>query len=201
MSISDDKKLETLNDHYKDTFAQIRDYISLRDKLLIWILLVAAVMLFEVFSPSEAGLAIAQFASEKVGLNGALINTSFIGSVIWFLMLVLTMKYFQTVGLIEKHYDYIEKVEDAIRKNYDGATGIFSREGRHYLENYPLFSDWSWLLYTIIFPILLVAVLLYKIYNEVFISGCSVIFYINLLIFICIVTSTILYLRMLHFKK
>ncbi len=200
MEATDDTKLNILHDHYKDTFNQIRNYIVSRDRLLILILLVSAIMLFQIFSPKESGLMIAQFVSKKIGLDSPF-DPSFLGSIIWFSMLGLIIKYFQVVGLIEKQFDYIHLIEENIAKSYGNNHKLFTREGLHYLDDYPLFSDWTSFLYTKVFPIILSITIILKIYHEIIAGNYSVIFFVNLIIFICIFTSIILYLRMLHFKK
>ena len=55
---SEDTKLELLNDHYKDTFAHLQEFRKLREQLFLLILVAITLMLFQVFSPKEAGDAI-----------------------------------------------------------------------------------------------------------------------------------------------
>ena len=44
MALSDDKALEVLYDHYKDSFAQIQRYIQSRNRLLLYVFLGTAGM-------------------------------------------------------------------------------------------------------------------------------------------------------------
>ena len=120
-------------------------------------------MCLGLFSNSEAESILSQLIANKLGLVAPL-NISFVGSIIWFGLLSLVIKYFQTVFIIEKYYPYLHNLE----KQVDEACGknIITREGRTYLENYPLFSAWTHFLYTILFPILLFIVVTLKISNE-----------------------------------
>lgn len=161
----EDTKFQVLYDHYKDTFSNIRNYLKLRDRLFFSILVVVVFMLFQIFSPKEAGATISQLISSKLGLEGST-NITFVGSVIWFALLGLVVRYFQTVGLIERQYKYIHKVEEEISSGY-GEKEIFTREGKSYLADYPLFSKWTWGLYTIAFPILLLVIVSIKLAVEV----------------------------------
>jgi len=74
MALSEDKKLEILNDHYKDTFSHILNYLKQRDRLFLYLLLVLTVMFLQVVSPSESDAVISKFISRHVG--DVIINTS-----------------------------------------------------------------------------------------------------------------------------
>jgi|RhiMetdeSRZDD1v2_1073273.scaffolds.fasta_scaffold159700_2 hypothetical protein len=58
---TDDTKLQILNDHYKDSFTHLRDYLKLRDWLFFLILIVMTLMSFQLYSPRESREVIYQF--------------------------------------------------------------------------------------------------------------------------------------------
>jgi len=64
--ITEDTKFQILHDHYKDSFAQIREFIQLRDRLFLLILIVVILMLFQIYSPKDSGVAISQFVSKQL---------------------------------------------------------------------------------------------------------------------------------------
>jgi len=196
---SEDSKFQTLYDHYKDSFSYLRQYLNTRDRLLALILIVVIVMMFQVFSPVEAQIVISQLISQKLGLTQS-IDFSFIGSVIWFLMLSLCVKYFQTVVYINNNYNYIHSLEKEIGLNY--KEGIFEREGKFYSNDKSLFKKWVKILFTIILPMLLIFVLSVKIFAELnSVEKISWILRINTMFYVFIVISIFLYLLKLHFKK
>jgi hypothetical protein len=160
---TDDVKLEILHDHYKDSFAHVREYIAVRDRLLFYILIVLTLILLQIFSPQDGGRKLSEFITSKLGLTSQ-ISTAFIVSMIWFGLLALLIKYFQTVICIEGQYEYIHRLEDELSKHY--KEEIFSREGKTYSKNYPIFSKWAHIIYRIIFPGLLVTIVLIKIAGE-----------------------------------
>ena len=160
---TDDTKLEILHDHYKDSFAHVREYIAVRDRLLFYILIVLTLILLQIFSPQDGGKKLSEFVTSKLGLASQ-ISTAFIVSMIWFGLLALLIKYFQTVTCIEGQYEYIHRLEDELSKQYKGE--IFTREGKTYLKNYPTFSKWTHIIYRLIFPALLVMIVLIKIVGE-----------------------------------
>jgi len=194
-----DKKIELLNDHYKDTFAQLKEYLKLRDRLFLLILVTITLLLFQIYSPDEAGVTIGAFLSKKLEIQNT-ISIAFIGSVIWFALLALVIRYFQTIIFIERQYAYIHNLEDQLSKHYQDKA--FTREGKSYLKNYPLFSDWAYILYTMVFPSLLILIVLGKMINEFYFSkGISLLLIFDTIIALCILISTVLYMRMVHFQK
>ncbi len=98
-TLSYDKKIELLSDHYKDTFAQLKDYLKLRDRLFALILVTITLLLFQIYSPDEAGVTIGAFIAKNLEIQNT-INIAFVGSVIWFVLLGFVIRYFQTVILI-----------------------------------------------------------------------------------------------------
>lgn len=196
--LTDDTKFQILHEHYKDSFTQIQEYIKLRDRLFILILIVVTLMLFQIYSPKDSGIAISQFVAKKFELENSM-DISFIGSILWFGLLGLVIRYFQTVVHIERQYEYIHNLEEQISPYYDNKT--FTKEGQSYLNAYPLFSEWIWRLYTFIFPVLLLIVVFTKIINEWLHSETkSLLLFINAAIFMFILISIILYL-LFHLRR
>ena len=100
MDISEDKKLEVLNDHYKDTFSHIRSYLKQRDRFFAYLLLVLVIMFLQVVSPGESDAVISKLIAEKAG-KSVVINTAFIRGMLWFVLLSLVIRYYQiTVDII-----------------------------------------------------------------------------------------------------
>jgi hypothetical protein len=198
-TLKDDTKLEVLHDHYKETFSHIEDFRKLRDQLLALIFITITLMLFQVFSPMEAGNAIGQFVVNSLDIQGS-IDISFLGSVIWFSLLAFVVRYFQTVVHIERQYDYVHSLEELLSQYYDGNA--FTREGKSYLRGYPLFSNWASALYTIIFPGLMFIIVVAKIGNEFYLANhIPVLLVFNSLIALFILVSIVLYLILLFFRK
>jgi hypothetical protein len=198
-AIKKDQHVDLLNDHYKDTFTHLSEYRRLRDRLFALILLTITIMLFQLYSPDEAGRAIGEFVVSKLDLQ-TLIGISFIESIIWFILLSLVIRYFQTVILIERQYDYLHRLEEEINKNFGGVA--FTREGKSYLKNYPLFSKWTHMLYTIVSPALLILVIMVKISHEIyFASGTTPLLIFDIAIAIFTLISTILYLVSIYHQS
>jgi hypothetical protein len=160
---SEETKLEVLHAHYLDTFANIRNALRQRDRLFAYTVIAATIMLLQVVAPQDTDAAIGKLVSKKLDLESPF-SLSVIGTVLWFAILGLTMRYFQTVIYIERQYTYIHSLEEQLAANYRGT--VFTREGKSYLGNYPLFSKWTNAVYTIVFPAVLVLVLTVKLSTE-----------------------------------
>lgn len=199
--VSTDVKFAALHEHYNDTFANIKESISLRDKLTALILLVLAFATLYTFWPADAITAFSQISAQKLGLS-VNIDGSFLGSIIWLALLVVIVRYTQVVVYIERQYTYIHRLEKELHSIFgDGIT--FTREGRSYLKKYPKFSDWIWILYIVIFPSLLAVVVLVKIISEWTNSfpAVSIPLVLNTVIAFCILFSIVLYTLFIHRQK
>jgi len=197
--LSEETKVEVLHAHYVDTFSHIRRALGQRDRLFAYIVIGVTVMLLQVVAPRDTDAAIGRLISEKLALSGTL-SLSVIGTVLWFALLGLIVRYFQTVTYIERQYAYIHSLEELLAAHYGGAA--FTREGKFYLSDYSLFSKWTWSLYTIVFPSLLVVVLALKLASE-FCREPSLgwLFAFDALTFGAIGVSVALYLVSIHGKR
>jgi len=199
--ISSDIKFQTLHEHYKDTFSNIKESIKLRDKLVALVLFVLALVVLYTFWPADAITAFSQITVQKIGI-AINVDGSFLGSIIWFALLATIVRYTQVVIYIERQYAYIHHIEEELQKNYDSEI-IFTREGKSYLNKYPLFSDWVCLLYTTIFPLILISVVLAKITTEWVDSAYRFSFplLLNSALAISILISVVLYMLFMRKQK
>ena len=147
MKISNDVKLQVMLDHYKDSFGIIREHLKTRERIFLVILTLMSLQLLK-----ESSQSIVEFIRIQTGFEIAS-DKDAIKSILWFVLLASTSRYFQTNIHIEKQYRYIH----ALEKKFSDFSGeeIISREGKHYLSKYPLYSKWIGVLYTWVFPILL----------------------------------------------
>jgi hypothetical protein len=135
-------KFNNLCSHYKDTYEIHRESVRQRDRLFSGLLFVLALFAIQSFSPVMVAASVKayvnNFAGIQLGNSMAVIST-----VLWFALFGLSTKYFQTVVEIERQYGYIHSLEEEL--NYVYAESIaFTREGRSYLKEYPLFANWVW---------------------------------------------------------
>lgn len=193
---SPDTRLSVLSDHYNNTVADFKKLGKSRAINFITLLVLLGVMAFQYVSPSQSQSTLVQFAQKKLEID-ATISINLIGSLVWFALLYVAIRYFQSVINIEKQYNYTHKLEAELSKSYGGKA--FSREGKAYLNNYAVFSDWVHVVYWYIFPILFTIIITVKIVGEWLTNaqnGLAVV--LNTAIWLALVVSTALYAYSLH---
>lgn len=188
------ESIELYYDHYKDTFEHLQSYLRKRDNYTIMLFIMVSVLSFQINEPQESiKLANAFIQSE---FKDATIEFKYINTILLFVFLWLTILYYQINLLIEKTYKYIHKVEDNL--SHSGEYHI-TREGKNYLEHYPWLSFIVHRIYTILFPLLIILIIIFKLYYE-YIQDYTLL-YIDAIAALLIVLSSILYLSNRHFKE
>lgn len=186
-----DTKLTVLNDHYKETQRIVEQSVKSRDRNFFLILVLLGVMAFQLFSPQESGSLLSQIVKNQLNVDAS-ISLAYIGSLIWFGLFAVSIRYFQLVIGLERQYNYIHDLESQLANEYAGKA--FSREGKSYLKNYPLFFEWLHFVYRSVFPLLLIAAATVKIASEIrpqCINSLPLGF--NSVIYLMLVISTVLY--------
>jgi len=199
MEAGEDTKLSCLCSHYKDSFDIQAAAVKQRDILFYILLVVAAIFSLQITSIGFVNEVLSKYINKSIDVQLGK-KPDLLSSLVWFLLFGISSKYFQIVIQIEKSYDYIHKIEEEIGRYYP-ETPCFTREGASYLSDYPLFSNWVWALYTIVFPLLLLFSAWKKITVEIWssISEYSLL-NIDFIFYVIIGTSTILYLIKMHKK-
>jgi len=196
-----EKTIEIVYDHYKDTCAHNSEATKRRDRLMLFVVVALALLALQALSPVLANTTVADFLHFKFGVS-LQPNLSIVGNVIWFLLMIFTVRYFQTVVSIERQYNYIHSIEDKINESLGGNH--ITREGKTYLNDYPYFSNWTYWLYMIIFPTLLFVVGTVKIFSElrsIYVVGWNYYVLLDFIFFLLFFLSIIFYLLAIHKKK
>lgn len=200
-------KMQILHDHYKDTFSLQREYLKLRERLFIYVLLTVAIMVILSIIPGHTSSeALTKIAEDKLGTK-IVINQDAIDGVLWFVLLSFVVRYFQANNTVERNYDYIHKIEPELNRLFnEGAStpnlSLFQREGQEYLNNYKNFSNVVFYLYTVIFPVILLSVTGYKIYLQLMAkSQFDIVLYYDIVICGLIYVVVIQYSITLHYGR
>ena len=190
-------KSELLYDHYKETFAIIRDNLLQRNRFFIMLFVIMALQFLFAISPRSIASLITTIIhnSYNIDISGQMI---IIQCLLWLVLLYFTMRYYQSTVYIERQYNYIHSLEANIEDLMDIK---FNRESGDYLNNYPKMNDMIDILYKWIFPIIYCLVICCKIISEFQNSSSCLSLIFDAVIFICCFLLTILYLIFLHSKK
>ena len=111
-------KLQILSEHYKDTFLHMQGYLMLRSKRFFYLIIFVSVLLFQQYSPNFFQNVLSQVILKQIELKVD-IDLSFVGSIIWFCLLGITVLYFQVNVLINRQYKYIHKLEIKLNSYYE----------------------------------------------------------------------------------
>lgn len=147
-------KLTILHDHYRDTCAVMRAQRKARDRYFYFVIALLSVALFDLSAPEKFSETVADVLRAKLDVSTAP-DLSYVRSILWFLLLGLTVRYCQAALNVERQYTYVHNLEAKLSTHFDGA---FTREGAAYLADYPWFLSWAHCLYTFTFPLLLCAI-------------------------------------------
>lgn len=150
--------------HYKDTYEIHLASIKQRDTLFYALLVILALFSLQVTSTDMVNSALSSYVNKQLDISIDK-NSNLFGTLLWFLLFGFSSKYYQTVIQIERQYDYIHHLEEIVSSKYP-RTRAFTREGKSYLNEYPLFSNWIWFLYTLAFPLIILLCISIRIYGE-----------------------------------
>ena len=156
-------KLAFLHEHYRDTCAVMQSQRHARDRYFYLIVIILAVVLFDLAAPDGFAGAVGDMLRARLQLSSAP-NLTYVRSVLWFLLLGLTVRYCQAALGIERQYTYVHQLEATLARHVGSG---FRREGEAYLSDYPVFLSWAHYLYSLVFPVLLAAVAVGWTYRQI----------------------------------
>lgn len=156
--MTDEKKIEILYDHYKDTFENQKVFLQKRNYYTLICLGLIATLSFQMSNPDQSNVISSEIIKKNIG--DITIDFSYINSVLNFALLWVVIMYYQINLLIEKIYKYIQEIEGKLTKEM--APFEISREGKTYLDHYPWLSEVVHKIYSICFPVTLICVAIIK---------------------------------------
>ena len=148
-------------DHYKETFAIQQVYLSERNKLTVWLLVLLVLVAGFIYDPTAINEKVNQYVSSHVA--GLAFEMKYLNTGIIFLLLWVMTRYYQVVLQIERMYHYIDDCEKKLSK--DGNYKV-NREGAYYLKSYPWLSDVVDFCYVVLLPLFIIAIAVVKIIKE-----------------------------------
>lgn len=160
LEIPKEARLENLAAHYKDSYEIHLTAHGERNRLFYCLLICFALFLI---SAKETSLSQEIFKlfltpSEKF----CEVIAPFMPVLLWISLMGISVRYFQLCLQVEKQYDYLHALEKELNSYYPESEA-FTREGKAYLNDYPMFSNWMWLSYTVFLPATLMLASIYRI--------------------------------------
>lgn len=143
-------KLDIIYDHYKDTNEIQKENEKNRNKIFIILCVCILILMLMTIYPNNVYENIQEIILDKLGIS-IKFELKVLELFNWFIILYLTIKYYQINANIEKNYKYIHTIENDLEKKY--KLPIY-REGKNYLNKYPMFLTFSYIFYKYVFPTL-----------------------------------------------
>lgn len=143
--------LDVLHDHYKDSFSHIREREKQRDRLFLILIGLFALLSLQVLYPAAFGGVLGPLKVSGAEVDLGALPLPALLSASWVFTFAIALRYCQVSIDVERQYPYLHALEEKISAAI-GDRDLYRREGRAYLQNYPLFSDWAWFCYVFLFP-------------------------------------------------
>ena len=157
----DSSDLGILHDHYKESFSRILEREKQRDLLFLVLVAILGALFLAIQYPAHIQGLLKE--STEIALDTLPIPVT--TSATWTVFCVVMLRYCQLSLAIERQYAYLHRLEDAV-SSLLGHTSVYSREGRTYLADYPMFSTWTWAFYALAFPVITIVLEAFLIYLE-----------------------------------
>jgi hypothetical protein len=196
-----DVRFEQAAAHYKDSYDIHLNTLKDRNILFSCLLLCYALFLINVEKTSLVQELVSYALSSNNNLCLAL--SPFLPVLLWVSLMGITVRYFQLCLQVEKQYSYLHSLESELNAFYSASTiftcsAFFTREGKHYLKDYPMFSDWMWFLYTAILPFSLVAASIHRIGVDLHKLGMTYQGFACLISYLVLVIACFSYISKIH---
>ena len=187
----DEKKLEIYYDHYKDTFQQQVRYIENRNRYFFISLGLVGLLFILITDPTTVNNAANGFAQKNVS-EKFVFDFGYVNHFILFGLLCVLILYFQVNLTIEKHYEYLWKLENDLTNELQPLS--ITREGKFYLKVKPMYIKVVSKIYKFFYPISIICAVAFKLY--LVIQGqnfTSLSYWVDLVLCLIIIAITSLY--------
>lgn len=162
-------------DHYKETYQLSRQARQRRNKSFIILCILEALSFLLLIRPEQAWNLMIDSISRRLDITLTLGNT-ILQTLLWLLIIYVTIRYIQDVFYIERQYSYIGRLEaamaaimqDAINgsKTLSVNSSLFLRESDNYLTDYPIVLNLIDLFYKTLIPVIFIVINTVRIYHE-----------------------------------
>ena len=190
----DNNNIDTLYDHYKDSFGLQKESLKKRNLYTYALLAIIFVFSFQQQERMNFEFIVDNLIKDKIGV--VKIRITYVNTIINVVYLLLMMSYYQISLNIERLYTYIHKLENTLSQQ--GCK--IEREGCNYLNLYP----WMlWLVHRVYqwgLPIGLIVVSFLQI-NEFYEINLGLYKVINILLFSFSIIISLLYISYIHLHE
>jgi len=149
-----DQRLTILHDHYKETFARIRELERSRDRHFLIVIALYGFLAVQIAYPAQLSGSIESITVLGTQLEMGRLPLATLLSATWVFTLAIGLRYCQGSLAIDRQYPYLHELERTISPLVGGGQ-LYQREGDVYLRKYPVLLNGAWLAYVVLFPLIL----------------------------------------------
>ena len=193
---SENAQVDLYYDHYKDTQEIIKNHRVKRDKYTFFLFCIIAVIAFISIDAPNCSKIVNELLSSQLGLSS--ISFQVFNAIFLFILLFVSLQYYQSCLYIERMYLYLHNVENALSEM---SKMNIDRESKSYLNNYPKTTGLAYFFYTYIIPAIIILISFYKFYIEI--KEANTVVIIDCLFIIATILCSFVYIadRILISKK
>lgn len=161
------KEVNLYYDHYKDSFSLQKEYLSERNKLTAWLIILLVIVSGFIYDPTTLNEKVNRYVESKV--NGLAFELKYLNTGVIFILLWVITRYYQVVLQIEKMYNYINECEDNLSRGEQNSSDnyVITRESSYYLESYPWLKTVVDFSYVVLMPVAIISIATIKIIKEI----------------------------------
>lgn len=157
------EQIELLYDHYKESFSLSKATQKRRNKEFLVLCTLEALLFMILIRPEKAFEVMLVTISKKLDVDLLLGNT-ILQTLLWLLVVYVTIRYIQDMLYIERQYIFLGNLEKKIEEL--SSTNVFSREGDNYQKAYPIVLNLIDLFYKMFMPIFFCTINVVRIRQE-----------------------------------
>lgn len=191
--------IETYYDHYKETYNLNKEFQSYRNRNYVLLCILEGIAFMMIWNPDLICGILNDTARNELKI-AIQISNSILQTLNWFFILYILVRYIQNTLYIERGYLYIDKLEKQIQLllNEDETNTCFNREGKNYLQDYPIVLNLIDLFYKLLSPLAFTTINSVHIWFEWGHRNNIVAFCCDLLVFIATTILTVLFIIKLY---
>ena len=163
VAITDKDKVDLLYSHYQETYNLCYESKNRRNKMFVLLCILESISFLTLIKPSETFNMLLNGINSSLGITLDIGNT-LLQSLLWAMIVYVTIRYVQDTLYVERQYDYLDGLEKKIKEITN--INVFDREGDNYSKDYPMVLNFIDLFYKMISPILFFSINLIHIIME-----------------------------------
>ena len=164
-AVGEEKRLDILHDHFKETFARVVQVERVRDRQFFLVILLFALLIVEIGYPAAFKQSMGTFSVFGVEGNVSSLPLPALLNATWALTLAVTLSYCRSSIWVTRQYRYVHELESKISPMLR-AGDMYLRESKYYEDNYPTLLNMAWISYVYIFPAIMLFAVTGLIYWE-----------------------------------